>query len=198
MINRFINRLYLNDLRYNITFFKNNNNQNKLRNTNKQVLQLYHSIREDDRDKQRAIVDDIFMNGFKVLNHGYNYKGDGVYLAAHSRYSCFWGRKNVIICDIIVEPMLFKRPGTNDKIKRFISEIYSPYNNSEYVVTDPTLIIPRCYFEYDLTSYKTPEKFWTNGSCHRCRERNKRVKPIFRRCDCEQFPNIDPDDVIIT
>jgi len=120
------------------------NRFNTIQNMEKQsaagrpIIQLYHAINELGHSNK--IIESIMQHGFRIgpaCNKGY-----GVYLANHSRYSLNWACKQpVLICDVIYEP---------SEVKRYRSELMSPHWDSEYVVTNPKLILPRYVLEYDI------------------------------------------------
>lgn len=160
------------------------------------LLQLYHSTRYVSEDK----IQSIFQNGLfpgSACNKGY-----GVYLSSHSRYSYLWGDskwdrqndifvKHVFICNVI---------GKQSSMNKYISEIYSPKNNWEYVVSDHDIVYPKYYMEYFVTPQDCikSERGWTNATCPACLAQNEHIEICFRRCDCEQHPTIDPEDIIVS
>ena len=166
----------------------------------KKIIQLYHSS-QNIIYKPEEVINSIFKNGFNIgsaCNKGY-----GVYLASHSMYSFRWGGCHTFIADVIVECDQDKNKEKEKEkpfdIERFISEIYSPCNNSEYVISNPKLIYPRYYLEYEvkpIEKYDPKTKVWTNACCPNCPPEKKQNGPEFYRCDCPQYPTIDPTDLI--
>ena len=148
------------------------------------TLELYHAIRSLEPDKT---VKAICRNGFKPSLRGN--KGQGIYVANHSRYSAFWAgpRNPVIICHITIDERY---------IRRYKSEIRSPNWDSEFVIKDPHLIYPKYVLEYDLENIDPTFDYKTVGyvdhgefNCLKCD--SKKI-----RCDCQQFPTILDDDII--
>ena len=144
-----------------------------------------------DTKHRLDIANSIEKNGFWISLYGN--KGPGVYFANHSRYSLTWGLRNVMICDVIADPRY---------VKRYKSEIISGSKqgmDSEYVVTDPSIIKPKYYIEYkynknvviDIIKYHNDNIFVPHGQfgCSKC-------DLIKTRCDCEQVPVIDQNDIL--
>lgn len=193
MIKRFINRLSLpNNYNCQVLSLYENNNQH-LRNQFSQkikehgLLELYHSSRGDQFGASKSILE----QGFKI-RHGDGNKGNGVYLANHSRYAWLWGGPYVIVSDVIAQ---------SSSIQRFKSEIASGSNlhDSEYLIKDPTLIYPKSIIEFKVTTksdtnaidlYDFP-RFVEYGQfgCSLC-------DPKKIRCDCQQYPTIDGNDLL--
>lgn len=184
-VNRFISRF---NPKVDITIINviENNNLEMLNNFNlsangKPIVQLYHCT-----EKYKEKYESIFNNGFFVgpaCNKGY-----GVYLASHSNYSYSWGGRNhVFICDVIVD---------EKHVGKYFSEIYSPTNNWEYVVSDRKLVFPRYLVEYSASNRTEEIRDWTNAICPTCPEYKHKLEESFRRCDCKQFPTADPEDII--
>lgn len=151
---------------------------------NKKILQLYHCTESYDYLKR---AENIFNKGFWIgpaSNKGY-----GVYFASHAQYSVFWGGRNhVIVCNIIVD---------EKHVSKHISEIYSSFNNWEYVVSKPELILPIALVEFELELINVPRiKSWSNGMCNNCRHKQEKIEEQYRRCDCKHFPVADPLDIV--
>jgi hypothetical protein len=189
IVNRFISRLHFGSkCEYKITdLIENTNNEMKEKfdklAEGKKVLQLYHCSKNIYQD---GVIDSIFKNGFRIGSA--SNKGYGVYMASHSRYAHYWGGHHVFVCNVIAD---------DTKMERYISEIYSPENNFEYVIKDTDIIYPVCYFKYAVTSDTADsKKIWTNACCDNCPEHKKNLKEeMFKRCDCPQSPTIDPADI---
>lgn len=186
-VNRFISRFHP---KVDITI-KNvieNHNLDMLANFNKHakgktVLQLYHCT---DSYKYKEYCESIFNNG--LYSGSASNKGYGIYLASHSNYAYSWGGRNhVFICDVIVE---------EDHVGKFFSEIYSPENNWEYVVTKKELVFPRYLVEFNAGNRDEKIRGWTNALCPTCPEHKQKMDRQFCRCDCKQYPTADPKDII--
>jgi hypothetical protein len=145
----------------NITNFSINPNEPSkyfMENYNKfNKLQLYHSSIIGNTNTARDIIFKNTYNngceGFDTINH----KGKirGVKFLSHSRHSYFLAMNHVYICEVLADKNL---------IDRYIADIYSPYNNNEYVVRDTTKIVyPILYFQYKIDSdmYKKANKVYT-------------------------------------
>lgn len=158
-IRKFLNRLHVkNHYSFQITNLKINNNMpsvNFMKRTLKYpVLQLFRS----SHSSCEKHINKIFTYGFK---ENYGNQGYGVYLTSHARHSVCLGRKNVFVCEV----------SADDKhIERYLSEIYSPDNNNEYLVKyclrkPNDIIYPRFWFTYEVSEniYKEiGNKIWTN------------------------------------
>ena len=147
---------------------------------NKTKLELYHCTRSYNYQDN---IDSIFKDGLYPVSA--SNKGYGIYLAAHSNYSVKWGGCNhVFVCEVIVDEAF---------VTKHISEVYSPKNNWEYVVTNRHLIYPKYLIEYELEIYDYAlEKIYTNAICERC----LKDCACARRCDCPHLPIVEEDNVI--
>ncbi len=175
-LNRFISRMSLNEsnkfIIKSIRYMPPSKNFIKLKE-NKPVLELYHKTRETDYNGNWDF-NSIIKNGFMLSRHGN--KGYGVYMANHGRYSYSWGgydilgNNNVIICEVIYDPQ---------DVFRYRSELVSPNFNSEYRITNPDLIYPKYFIEYNVEGKKTSYGWVDHGNfgCPKC-DINK------TRCDC--------------
>ena len=153
------------------------------------ILQLYHAVRQEND------WHGICREGFRMGSYGN--KGPGVYFANHARYSWHWATTAcpVLICDVIADP---------EFVKRFKSEIYSPTWDSEYVVSNPSLIYPKYILSYTVSGgdYRKFDKLagyvkLGEFGCHSCDTYgNPRFTLTGKRCDCEQYPLVDDRDVI--
>lgn len=149
----------------------------------KKILTLYHAT--DELKNYRSIMEHGFYIG-SACNKGY-----GVYLANHGRYSAFWtGGEYVLACDVIYD---------KDKVKRYRSEVKCESYDSEYVVTDTSLLYPRYLINYKLTidkeyyrEYGLYVKHGTFG-CSKCDPVNRYGHS--RRCDCP-FKEVDERDFV--
>lgn len=190
-INRFIFRMNIrNHYKIKIISCLENQNQklldkfNELRN-NKPILELYHGVISGCKLDIKSICD----NGF-IMGHGN--KGQGTYLANHSRYCGFWATNSpAIICHVIAN---------EEYVKRFRSEIRSPSQvfNSEFTV-NPVAIYPRYILDYKLIRDKPSYLLEDlnnrrlivpgNYGCEICDK-------YLRKCNCEQYPSILETDII--
>jgi len=208
IVDRFIKRMHLSEHQYrNLDFkiktfreFKSNNNFNP---KGEKCIQLYHSIRSPLKNEVTEIVDSIEKNGFQESIYGN--KGPGVYFANHSRYSILWGGgNNAVICDVVAAN------NSIHAVNRYRSEIISgsTVSNSEYVITDTSIICPRYFIEYEINKKICREiceknnwsGFVEHGKMGRpkvtlCQEGCENCDRLGTRCDCKQIPAIDCNDL---
>lgn len=187
-IKRFIQRLNLKENhRFNLINIQINNSP-KNNNSSKDILELYHTIRDYEyKEIFQKIKKDNFMEGM------YGNKGPGIYMANHSRYSFGWGYNDDGIRNVIISEVIYDK----EYVKRYRSEIYSPNFNSEYKITKSELIYPKYFVLYKIDNlekdyYKKYENWGYvkhgNFGCKKC---DFKVD----RCDCE-LESYDEFDLI--
>lgn len=191
---RFIKRLHVSGIRFtieryirnaNLNTSKNHGNDSNYKMVKYPHLQLYHTSRQDNPET----IESIFKNGLKI-GHQRGNKGNGVYLSSHSRYSYSYQNHHVFICNVDIQSNPLA-------IKRFRSEIYSPYNDYEYVIQDPSIIQVHSYLKYRISAKDKIDIRWNNVCCENCPEHVKKyTDPSWKRCDCELFPTIINEDVV--
>ena len=188
-INRFIQRLFLNESHtFELISIVENNRPNNFKKNNNTVLELYHTIRNSDyKDIFEKIKENNFTYGW------YGNKGEGIYMANHSRYSFGWGYNDDGIRNVIISEIIYDK----EYVKRYNSEIYSPYFKSEYKITKPELIFPKYFITYRINFleknwYKLYENwgYVEHGKfgCNNCDN-------LIIRCDCE-LDSYDEFDII--
>ena len=144
---------------------------------NKLSKELYHGTSRYDAYEK---ISNIMTEGFKYPKRGINNKGQGIYLSSQSRYQFLWltDEAPVIICDVLYKKNL---------VHRYHAEIGTGF---EYVVSDPSLIIPKYVVHYkvegnwrELEEHKNGTFFNEYGSfgCEQC-------DSIPKRCDCKLYP----------
>jgi hypothetical protein len=180
--NRFVERLRLNDF---IKFNPKIDIVSVVENDNKEMYESWKSKAEGKRVLSLYHATDKLSNYQSIMKHGFYIgsacnKGYGVYLANHGRYSSFWaGGKYVLHCDVIYD---------KEKVKRYRSEVECSLYDSEYVVTDPSLIFPRYLINYKLDIHRDYVKehrlYVKHGEfgCEKCDPVNE--YGYSRRCDC--------------
>lgn len=202
MVSRFFSRLYLpRDTKIELLNYRKIAPSVEDVNSSKEIwLELYHVIREDILKERDRIIESILKNGF-YFGSIYNNKGRGVYFANHGRYSLNWCPGSpVLICHVKDGPWL----------KRYKSEINSEgESNSEYVVhasefenknsphsagPSPISEVIKVIgiLEYKVSLYRHRCHGYVkhgNFGCEKCDSKK-------RRCDCESFPIVDPNDII--
>jgi len=172
---------------YNKQVIQNFNNKCK----NKQILELYHSSRKSEA------INEIMEKGFVITNSRGGNKGVGIYLANHSRYSMWAGNPfHVFICHVIAD---------NNFVKRYKSEINStkcivPKWDSEFVVSEPELILPKYLLMFDIEKNIncSEDSRWDDFRYVNKDEWNCDNLECKRkwRCDCEQHPLVQKDDLV--
>jgi len=191
-IERFINRLHLKpELKSKVRIIKIHEINKSFDDKGFGKIELYHSPRSigigigiDDT------INSIIKNGFMIQPFLIQNKGRGIYFANHSRYAWLWGGPKVMICDVIANPKY---------IKRFRSEIDSgsEFCNSEYVITDPSIIFPKYVLEYEIERGTVDKVIGLDSAykklgffgCEKCDQ-------LLVRCDCPLDPNVDPNDFV--
>ena len=154
------------------------------------VLELDHSSRGTGSLNQAQATQSICDNGFVLDRWSRGNKGQGVYLANHSRYAWLWGGLVVIVCH--VDP-------STPCLQRYRSEINSGNSttNSEYVVSDPNQCHARYVIQYKVSGpvpYGSPDLGFTPHGQLGCSKCDVQTPP--RRCDCPQEPLVDPNDLV--
>jgi len=189
-INRFVQRLHLSKNLQSILDFKIITFREFKHKHSSNALQLFHSIKTSDKNELQNIIESITKIGFKASEHGN--KGNGIYFTNHSRYSLFMEGHNVMICDIIPD---------EQHIKRFRSEIIhgSTTINSEYLILNPQIIIPRYFIEYTCCNTILHNLVRANDSSCYVRNGNfgcKKCDELKKKCNCLQDPIINEYDLI--
>jgi len=187
-INRFKSRLFLHEShKFELISVVENKTRNIFEKKNP-ILELYHTVRDDS---YKEVFEKIKENNFTYGMYGN--KGEGIYMANHSRYSFGWGYNDDGIRNVIISEVVCQK----EYVKRYRSEIYSPCFNSEYVIKRNELIYPKYFITYRINSlenkwYKLYENWgYVKHGKFGCAKCDIKIK----RCDCE-LESYDEFDII--